>query len=156
MDIKSNRVFFSRPHSFSVKLRKSLNRTAFHTNRLTDTEARFWSSADCGRCRSCQQWPSHPAGRREINHKEPWESCHLQKRGQSDSKCRGWKWKWGRNNQFSDISKCALDDAYLNRPETVCRDRGRMRRTREAEAHGEKPESPIMKRNWSGRRWRWN
>lgn len=36
-----------------------------------------------------------------------------------------WRWRRGRNNQFSDISKCALDDAYLNRPEMVRRERGR-------------------------------
>lgn len=42
----------------------------------------------------------------------------------------------GRNNQFSDISKCALDDAYLNRPEMVRRERGREWKRRRGKEEG--------------------
>lgn len=53
--------------------------------------------------------------------------CHLQTReGCEDKpKCRRWRWRQRKNNQFSDTSKCALDDAYLNRPVMVHRERRR-------------------------------
>lgn len=90
------------------------------------------------------------------------ESCLLQiaKRSEHKPRCRCWRWKWGRNNQFSDTSKCALNDAYLNRPDTVRRERKVwkrwMRRKGKEEGHREKRESRLMRRNWTRRKWRWN
>lgn len=100
----------------------------------THTSAHFSESDDRGGCHRCQEWLSHPRefwGRRMTNegtvgvrglHQE---RGRKRERGRREHKPKSWKWRWRRrrNNQFSDISKCALDDAYLNRPEMVHRER---------------------------------